>query len=80
MAQQLFTGMPLQELFNNTNRNIEDAMEKQAAFVTAFRHLKNRIDTFVNLPMSSIDSLSLGTKLREIGRSDGATRPEPKAS
>lgn len=30
--------------------------------------------------MSSIDSLSLSTKLREIGRSDGATRPEPKAS
>ena len=55
-------------------------LEKQAAFVTAFRYLKNRIDTFVNLPLGSIDELSLGTKLHEIGRSDGATRPEPKAS
>lgn len=47
-------------------------MEKQAAFMRAFRYLRNRIDTFVSLPLRSIDKLSLGTKLREIGRSDGA--------
>ncbi|WP_298241645.1 arsenate reductase ArsC [uncultured Bradyrhizobium sp.] len=47
-------------------------LEQQAAFVTAFRYLKNRIDTFVNLPLRSIDRLSLGTRLREIGRADGA--------
>jgi arsenate reductase len=35
--------------------------------------LKNRIGAFVNLPLSGIDRLSLGTKLREIGRSEGAT-------
>ncbi|MCW1992537.1 protein-tyrosine-phosphatase [Bradyrhizobium japonicum] len=54
-------------------------LEKQAAFVTAFRYLKNRIDTFVNLPLRSIDRLSLGTKLREIGRAEGAARPAPRA-
>jgi arsenate reductase (thioredoxin) len=54
-------------------------LEKQAAFITAFRYLRNRIDTFVSLPLRSIDKLSLGTKLREIGRSEGATRPTPKA-
>ena len=48
-------------------------LQKQAAFVTAFRYLKDRIDTFLNLPLRSIDRLSLGTRLREIGRSDGAT-------
>lgn len=47
-------------------------LERQAAFLKAFRYLKNRIGTFVNLPLRSIDKLSLGTKLREIGRSDGA--------
>ena len=47
--------------------------EKQAAFTIAFRYLKNRIGTFLSLPLRSIDKLSLGTKLREIGRSDGAT-------
>ena len=51
----------------------ESELEKQAAFVTSFRYLKNRIDTFVNLPLRSIDKLSLGTRLREIDRSDGAT-------
>jgi len=30
------------------------------------------------LPLRSIDKLSLGTKLREIGRLDGATNPHPK--
>lgn len=48
-------------------------LEKQAAFMTAFRHLKNRISVFANLPLRSIDKLSLGTRLREIGRSEGAS-------
>jgi arsenate reductase (thioredoxin) len=54
-------------------------IEKEAAFVVAFRYLKNRIGVFTNLPLRSIDKLSLGTKLREIGHLDGATHPEPKA-
>ncbi|WP_375789588.1 arsenate reductase ArsC [Bradyrhizobium sp. Pha-3] len=54
-------------------------LEKQAAFMTAFRYLKNRINIFVSLPLRSIDKLSLGTKLREIGRADGATNSTPKA-
>ncbi|WP_158667978.1 arsenate reductase ArsC [Bradyrhizobium guangdongense] len=48
-------------------------IERLAAFSTAFRYLKNRIGAFVNLPLSGIDRLSLGTRLREIGRSEGAT-------
>ena len=55
-------------------------IEKEAAFVAAFRFLKNRIMSFTSLPLSSIDRLSLGTKLREIGRSDGATSNHGKAS
>lgn len=54
-------------------------LEKQAAFMTAFRYLKNRINIFVSLPLRSIDRLSLGTKLRELGRSEGATNSTPKA-
>ncbi len=54
-------------------------IEKEAAFVAAFRYLKNRIGVFVSLPLRQIDRLSLGTKLREIGRLDGATFPNPKA-
>ena len=55
-------------------------IQKEAAFVAAFRYLKNRIGVFTNLPLRGIDKLSLGTKLREIGRLDGATHPQPKAN
>ncbi len=54
-------------------------LEKEAAFVAAFRYLKNRISIFMNLPLRSIDSLSLATRLREIGRLEGSTNPHPKA-
>lgn len=55
-------------------------IEKETAFVTAFRYMKNRISVFLNLPLASIDELSLGTKLREIGRIDGATNGLGQAS
>jgi arsenate reductase len=54
-------------------------LQKEAAFVTAFRYLKNRIAVLTGLPLSGIDQLSLGTKLREIGRLDGSTSGRDKA-
>lgn len=55
-------------------------IEKEAAFVAAFRFLKNRIVAFTSLPLSGIDRLSLGTKLRDIGRSEGATASRPEVA
>jgi arsenate reductase len=52
-------------------------IEKEAAFVAAFRYLKNRIAAFTSLPLESIDRLSLGTRLRHIGRGEGATTRRP---
>jgi arsenate reductase (thioredoxin) len=54
-------------------------LQKEAAFVAAFRYLKNRIAAFTSLPLQSIDRLSLGTKLRDIGRTAGATSGQQKA-
>ena len=54
-------------------------IEKEATFVAAFRYLKNRISIFMNLPLRSIDRLSLTTRLREIGKLEGSTNPHPKA-
>ncbi len=54
-------------------------IEREAAFVEAMRYLKNRISVFMNLPLRSIDRLSLTTKLREIGKLQGSTNPHPKA-
>jgi arsenate reductase len=54
-------------------------LQKEAAFVAAFRYMKNRISAFTSLPLKSIDRLSLGTRLREIGRTEGATSGQEKA-
>ena len=56
------------------------AVDDHVAFVEAFRYLKNRIAGFTSLPLASIDRLSLGTRLRDIGRSEGATSGKEKAS
>jgi arsenate reductase len=55
-------------------------IQKEAAFVAAFRYMRNRISVFVALPMSSLDKASLRTKLVEIGQSDGASSPRNSAA
>lgn len=50
-------------------------IEKERAFTEAFRLLRNRISVFVNLPLATLDRLSLEERLKEIGRMEGATRP-----
>jgi arsenate reductase len=52
-------------------------IEKEAAFVQAFRYLKNRISLFAALPIRNLDAIALGAKLREIGQAAGATNPRP---
>lgn len=49
-------------------------LQKEAAFVAAFKLLRNRVSVFVNLPIASIDRLALGNRLRDIGQMEGATR------
>src|SRR6202048_1946666 len=48
-------------------------LQKEAAFIAALRYLRNRIAIFTSLPLGSINKLSLGTRLRDIGRIAGAT-------
>jgi arsenate reductase (thioredoxin) len=43
------------------------------AFTDAYRMLNQRIGIFSALPISSLDGLTLQSRLREIGRSQGAT-------
>jgi arsenate reductase (thioredoxin) len=49
-------------------------IEKERAFSTAFRHLRNRITAFTNLPIASLDRLTLSSKLRDIGHMVGTTQ------
>ncbi len=52
-------------------------IHKETAFVSAFRFMKNRIAAFTALPLGSIDAMALGTKLRDIGNSEGSTSGRP---
>ncbi len=49
------------------------AIEKERAFVLAFRYLRNRITIFNALPIKRLDRLALSAKLREIGEAEGAS-------
>ena len=55
-------------------------IQKEAAFVTAARYVRNRIAAFVALPIRSLDTLSLNKKLREIGALEGASKPRPEVA
>ncbi|NBJ12825.1 arsenate reductase ArsC [Microvirga arsenatis] len=48
-------------------------IERERAFVQAFKYLKNRISAFLALPMVSLDQAALANHLKEIGRLEGAT-------
>ncbi len=52
-------------------------IEKERAFVQAFKYLRNRIGAFLALPLASLDAVSLRTWLREIGHGEGATTRRP---
>jgi arsenate reductase len=55
-------------------------IQREAAFVLAARYLKNRISVFVNLPLKSIDELSLNKKPRENGALQGASNLRPESA
>jgi arsenate reductase len=55
-------------------------LEKEAAFVEAFRYLKNRISLFTALPIQNLNAIALGAKLGEIGQSAGATHSRPSVA
>ncbi len=54
-------------------------IQKEAAFVTAFRYLRNRITVFTALPLRSISKMTLSAKLHQIGQMEGATSLAEKA-
>jgi arsenate reductase len=55
-------------------------IEKERAFSLAARYMRSRISVFLSLPLSSVDRLALGTKLRGIGQMEGSsTASTPKA-
>jgi len=54
--------------------------KRRAAFEDAMRFMRNRIDAFINLPLSSIDRMTLQTKVSGIGAMDGSTVHAPQVA
>ena len=48
-------------------------IERERAFVTALRYLRNRIAVLLSLPIASLDQLILTSRVREIGQLAGAS-------
>ncbi|HUB64443.1 MAG TPA: arsenate reductase ArsC [Methylocella sp.] len=48
-------------------------IKKEAAFDKAFYYLERRISLFRNLPLKSLDQLTLGARLRGIGQTEGVS-------
>src|SRR5687767_1125174 len=51
-------------------------IEKERAFAQAAKYLRNRISTFISLPIGSLDEVALHNRLRAIGAMEGASRGE----
>jgi len=55
-------------------------IEKETAFVLAARYLKNRMSVFVNLPLKSLDKMTIAAQVREIGHMPGASKSRPEVA
>jgi arsenate reductase len=48
-------------------------LERERAFVQAFRYLRNRVTAFLSLPIAKLDRLALTREVQNIGKSEGST-------
>jgi len=55
-------------------------VERRLAFADTYRMLNNRISIFVNLPIASLDRLSLQKRLDEIGLTNDLREDQPKGT
>jgi arsenate reductase len=53
-------------------------IERERAFVTALRYLRNRIGVLLSLPMASLDQMALAQQVRRIGSLEGASGRRPE--
>ena len=76
----VWPGRPLTAHWGIDDPALVDAsdLETRAAFARAFRYMKTRISLFAALPIGSLDEMSLGAQLREIGQGEGSSGPTTK--
>jgi len=74
----IWPGHPLRAHWGIPDPAAVEGSEKKImqAFTTAYQQLCTRIELFVKLPISSLDAVSLGQRINEIGRI--ADTPSPR--
>lgn len=61
--------------------NVEGSdIERERAFVTALRYLRNRINVLLLLPVASLDEMALAQRVRQIGALEGTTARRPEVA
>lgn len=55
-------------------------IQREAAFVTALRYLRNRMAVLLALPYASLDQLTLTSRVREAGQLEGASSKRPEVA
>ena len=75
-ACPVWPGHPMTAHWGVEDPAAEDGSEidRQRAFATAFRYLKNRIELLCAIPLHRLDKLALHNRLREIGDLEGSTQ------
>ena len=70
----VWTGQPMTAHWGVPDPAAAEGTEavKRAAFAETVKLMTNRISVFVNLPLDSLDRLTLQKRMREIGARDGA--------
>jgi arsenate reductase (thioredoxin) len=68
----IWPGQPMTARWGQPDPAVEEGtdLDKTNAFREAFRVLERRIEMFTSLPIASLDRLSLGHEVREIGKSE----------
>jgi arsenate reductase len=81
-ACPVWPGQPMTAHWGMENPSrVEGAeIEREKAFVQAMRFLRNRINLLLALPVHRLDKLTLTSRMREIGQTEGATSRRPEVA
>lgn len=73
----IWPGQPITAHWGITDPALAEGsdIDRERAFVTAFRHMKTRISLFTALPLSRLETAGITARVREIGHAEGASSP-----
>lgn len=73
-ACPIWPGNPMTAHWGIEDPAAVDGPGQEQAFIRALSYMRQRISLFLSLPLDDLDQMSLRSRLREIGASEGASR------